>query len=169
MKVLAVSLIALCFSLMGFSVSYRLENRISKLEKIGVFLSDIKSRIQFTADCAADVFSSLNSTGNYTILPFVRDCATKLQNGESFDLSWQYAVSQKNNILGLKKEDVAILLSFGAAFGVTDTAGQISNCEVHEKLIEAKLGLAKKDFSLYSKPAKGIGVLAGLAVVILSL
>lgn len=169
MKFVAVIMMAFCFSMMGCFVSSQLELRISRLEKICVFLSDVKSRIQFTADCAADIFCSLNNTANYDLLPFVGDCTKGLQNGESFDFCWKSSLMKKKNISGLKKEDIAILFSFGASFGTTDVAGQLSNCEIHKKLVEAKLNCAKKDFELYSKPAKGIGVLTGIAIVILSL
>lgn len=168
MRYAAAFLIAVCFSMSGRLVSGKLKMRITKLEKIYVLFSDIKSRVEFTADCAADIFSSLSASYSYDVLPFVSDCACRLLQGESFDSAWESAVSEKENVSNLKKEDVAILFSFGGGFGTTDTTGQLSNCEIHKKLIEEKLAEAYKDFNLHSRPAKGIGLLAGIAVLILS-
>lgn len=169
MKYIASGLIAISLSLAGYSASRCLEVRIAKLEKISVLLSDIKSRIEFTADCVTDIFCALNKSENYITLPFIKECADRLASGDSFDFVWRKALAQKENISGLKKEDIDVLLSFGASFGTTDVTGQLSNCEIHTKLIETKILSARKDYSLYSKPAKGIGVLAGVAVIILSL
>ena len=168
MRYAAAFLIAGCFFMAGRQVSGKLEIRIEKLEKIYVLLSDIKSRIEFTADCAADIFSSLSESHSYDALAFVKDCALRLSQGESFDSAWKTAVSKKENVSGLKKEDISLLFSFGGGFGTTDTTGQLSNCEIHKKLIEEKIAAAHKDFNMYSRPAKGIGLLAGVAVLILS-
>lgn len=168
-KYFAVSLIAISVSAVGFFASKRMEKRLCKLEKVCVFLSDINSRIRFTADCAADIFSSLTCTGNYSVLPFVSECSDGLSSGEDFDICWERALSKKENISGLKKEDVDVLVSFGSAFGTTDTQGQISNCEMHKKLIEMRIESAQTEIDLYSKPAKGIGVLMGIIVIILSI
>lgn len=168
MRYAAALLTAFCFFMAGRFASGRLEMRITKLEKIYVLFSDIKSRIEFTADCAADIFSSLNESRSYDVLAFVGDCASGLCCGESFDTAWKAALSKKENLSGLKKEDVSLLLSFGEGFGTTDTTGQLANCEIHKKLIEEKIKAAYKDFDMYSRPAKGIGVLAGVAVLILS-
>lgn len=168
MKYCAALLIALSFSMAGYYVSIRFEKRIAMLEKIYLLFADISSRIEFTADCVADIFSSLVAAGGYRDLPFVNTCAQELMTGEGFDSVWQSSLSEKENVAGLKKEDISILLSFGAIFGTTDVAGQVSNCKIHKKLIEAKIEEARRESRMYSKPVKGIGVLAGIAVLILS-
>ncbi len=169
MRYLAAFMIALCLCSAGRFVSAQLEMRIAKLEKVYILFSDIKSRIEFTADCVTDIFCAVDCAESYKILPFVEKCAKRLSDGESFDTVWKSSLSEKENVTGLKKEDVIILLSFGETLGTTDTAGQISNCEIHKKLIETKLESARDDYRMYSKPAKGIGVLAGVAVLILSI
>ncbi len=164
MKYVALMAVAFCVSFLGQYISKQLEMRIIKLEKIYVLLSDISSRIEFTADSVTDIFSSLSVGENYGVLPFVKDCETRLLHGEDFDSAW---LSSLKNLQGLRKEDIEVLISFGASFGTTDIAGQKSNCEIHKKLIESKLQSAQADFKMYSKPAKGIGMLVGIAIFIL--
>lgn len=167
MRYIASFFLALCFSMAGQFAAKQLELRILKLEKLYVLFSDISSRIEFTADSASDIFSSLTQTDNYELLPFVGDCKQRLITGEDFNSAWQSSLGKRENVAGLKKEDVSVLLSFGASFGTTDVTGQLSNCEIHKKLIEAKIKSAEREFNMYSKPARGIGILAGAAVLIL--
>ncbi|MBQ8229048.1 MAG: stage III sporulation protein AB [Clostridia bacterium] len=169
MKQIAAALMATSFALGGRFFVKKLSSRLLKLEKILVLFSDIGSRIRYTADSLTDIFISLDSSGNYHTLGFVNECKNLLVSGESFLSAWETATKNRNNIWSLKREDVAILQSFGSALGTTDVTGQISNCEIHKKLVEEKLNSAKKDYSLYSKPVGGIGVLAGIATLILSI
>ncbi len=167
MKYVSLFSIFLCFSLTGIFFSKQIEMRIQKLEKIYLLLSEISSRIEYTSECIGNILSSLSREKGYDILPFVKECSFALAKGESFDLSWQKALNDYHNTRALKKEDIAILLSFGSGFGKSDVSGQISNCEIHKKMTESKLKSAKEDFLKYSKPLRYIGVLAGVATVIL--
>lgn len=166
MKYAALSLIFVCMCFLGQTVSKQLEKRVSMLEKIYVLFSDICSRIEFTADTSGDIFSSLARSDSYDILPFVKECEALMKEGKSFDEGWIAAIKNIRNTSSLKKEDINILISFSQLFGATDVSGQISNCRLHMELIKEKISLAKKDFEMYSRPAKGIGLLSGTAVFI---
>ncbi len=162
-------LLAVSFFMAGRFAVKRLETRVICLEKIYVLFSEIGSRIQYTADTAADIFSSLDGSGNYSVLPFVSECKCRLLEGETFDSAWNRSVNGCENSLPLKKTDMGILESFGSGFGTTDISGQVSNCEIHKKLVNEKIASARRECDLYSKPVGGIGILAGIAVMILSI
>ncbi len=164
---MSLFIIFVCFSFFGGYLSKQIERRIKKLEKILLLFSHISSRIEFAAQNIGDIFCALEQEKSYDILPFVKGCSALLNVGESFDLAWEKSLNNLENISCLKKEDVGILLSFGCGLGKSDVSGQVSNCQVHKALIEDKLESARKDFAMYSKPLKGIGVLAGTAVIIL--
>lgn len=166
MKNIILCVIGFCLSLSGYFISKQLEQRIKKLEKIYVLFSDISSRIEFTADSVTDIFNSLSFSENYSALPFVDRCKNQLQQGDDFVTAWTCSLDD-GNTSGLKKDDIDVLISFGSSFGTTDVSGQISNCEIHKKLIESKIQSAQEDYKVYSKPAKGIGVLAGIALFII--
>lgn len=141
--------------------------RVKKIEKILLLLSQIKTEIEFTAASVEEIFNSLSSSGSYSSLPFVDICRKKMHSGEDFETAWSGALSRNENTYSLKKEDVSLLCSFGAALGTTDSAGQIRNCEMHEKLFRERLDSAEAEREKLAKPAKITGALAGAAAVII--
>ncbi len=167
MKQFAAVLLAISFFLGGRFLVKRLEARVNKLEKIYILLSDISSRIHYTADSLKDIFISVNLSQNYQNLPFVSACQKRLETGESFIVVWQSEISKRENVRDLKKEDISVLFSFGSSLGTTDVNGQISNCEVHKRLIDEKISVARSDYQKYSKSVSGIGTLAAIATIIL--
>ena len=167
MKHIALFIIAVCTALIGGSLASAFEKRVSSLEKICVLLHSIKTRVEFDAQSARDIFSFLCTDGEFSTLPFVRECKSLLESGCGFCDAWEKSLKNSENTRFLKKSDVAVLLSFGSMFGKTDVPGQIANCELHISLIEQKLHSAREEAAKYSKPVRGIGFLAGAAVYIL--
>lgn len=165
LKTAAVLLTAFSAACAGYLYSRRLELRVKKIEKILLFLSVVKTEIRFTSDSAAAVLSSAaEECGG---LPFINDCVEKLMHGADFITAWNSAVDKKENIFPLKKEDTALLYSFGSGFGLTDVQGQIRNCEMHEELFREKLKSALNEKSTMSRPARGAGFLTAAAIMII--
>lgn len=169
MKTVAVLALSFAVACGGCLYSKRLEMRVQKIEKILIFLSQIKTAIEFTADNVEGIFSWLTTSCDFSSLPFVAICTAKMGGGASFFASWSEALSKRENVVPLKKEDVALLLSFGSALGATDSAGQIQNCEMHEKLFKERLSAAVSEKNTLSKPARVVGILTGAIVLILFL
>lgn len=151
----------------GYLYSLRLETRVRKIEKILLFLSQIKTNLEFTAENAESIFSILSKRQELTSLPFVGDCFMNMKNGDSFSSAWNNSINCTENVRCLKKDDVALLRSFGASFGITDLSGQMRNCEMHEKLFHERLTLAEEERKAFSKPVKITGLLCGIAVMII--
>ena len=167
MKNIALFIIAVCTALIGSAAASAFEKRVSALEKICILLNSIKTRVEFDAQSAGDIFFNLCADGEFSSLPFVRECDSLLKSGVGFCEAWEKSLKNYENTRFLKKGDVAVLLSFGSLFGATDIPGQIANCELHISLIEQKLNSAREEAAKYSKPVRGIGFLAGAAVYIL--
>ena len=167
LRTAAVMSIALSASFAGCLYSKRLEMRVRKLEKILLLLSQIKTAIEFTADSVEGILATLNDTCDFSLLPFAEDCRLKMAKGADFFSAWSEALAARENVFQLKKEDVSLLLSFGAALGATDSAGQMRNCEMHERLFKERLEAAIADKKTLSKPVRVVGFLAGAAVMII--
>lgn len=167
MKNAALFLIAFCIACVGYLYSKRLELRVKKIEKILIFLSQVKTEIEFTAESVDGILKSVSENLDVSLLPFIADSIKIMGDGEDFFTAWSRALEKKENIYSLKKEDIAALVSFGASFGRTDASGQIRNCEVHERLFKEKLDDAVSGRNTLSRPARGIGLLTGAAVLIL--
>lgn len=166
-KTEAAVIIAFALSCGGYLYSKRLELRVQKIEKIILLLSQIKTAIEFTADNVEGIFASLTTACDLSTLPFVDDCRKKMSCGADFFSSWSESLEKKENIFPLKKEDIALLLSFGSSLGATDSAGQIQNCEMHEGLFKERLSAAINEKNTLSKPVRVVGLLTGAMVLIL--
>lgn len=167
MRHTALFIIAASVTLCGQMVARRLEKRVKLLQKICVLFSCVCTKIEFTAQSAADIFSFLSSSGDFDSLPFVKKCSDRLLLGESFEIAWRESVLCRENTAGLRHNDLEVLLSFGSSFGVTDVSGQAANCKLHMKLAQSKLENAEKQLEMYSKPARSLGILVGAAVYII--
>lgn len=167
MKHIALFIVSVSIALGGQMLSRRLEKRVRLLQKICVLFSCVCTKIEFTAQSAADIFSYLSDCGDFDDLLFIKKCAEALARGESFEDAWNRSLLNRENAKELKKGDLEVLLSFGSLFGTTDVAGQSANCKLHIKLAEDKLENAKKELELYSKPVRSLGILFAAAVYII--
>lgn len=165
----AIYLISFSVAGAGYLYSLTFDLRVRKLEKIILFMSQIKTEIQFTADSVRNILGTILTGMDWSLLPFIRDCAEGMEKGEDVLSSWNSAISKRSNVRALKTEDIALLHSFGTSFGVTDSAGQIKNCEMHELLFREKLEAAISDKNKMSTPIKTCGILTGTALLIIFL
>ncbi len=169
LRAAALFLIALSVACAGWTYSAALELRVRKIEKILLFISEMKTEMDFTSDSIENILDSISVHGDFKILPFVDECRRRMRNGEDFFNAWKASVLKRENVYALKKEDTSLLASFGTSVGRTDSAGQIRNCELHEKLLKDKLIAAQEEKRTFSRPARGIGLMAGAAVMIIFL
>jgi stage III sporulation protein AB len=166
MKQLSLLLIAVSFACAGMRISSSFSQRVKMLRSVCLFLSGIKTSVEFSLESGADIIERLAPVYSAD-LPFVALCREKLDEGSSFFDAWSCALSRKESTKALKKDDISLLMSFGKSFGTTDIDGQKSNCDIHIQLIKANLIKAENDVKLYRRPAAAIGVLCGAAVYIL--
>ena len=165
----AAFLVALSASGAGYLYSMRLALRVKKLEKILLFISQIKTEIEFTADSVSGIFASVSSGNDLSLLPFVALCLEKMSGGEDFSTAWNGALDEKESVRALKNEDVALLRSFGSSLGATDCGGQMRNCEMHSRLFRERLNCAVEDKKRLYKPTRAGGLLTGAALLIILL
>lgn len=167
MKQAALFFIGFSVACAGYLYSLKLENRVKKIEKILLFISRIKTDIEYTAENAEAIFESLSQSSELSELSFIEVCCKSLKNGENFAAAWSTSLNKKENVRYLKKDDVSLLRSFGTSFGATDLSGQMRNCEMHEKLFKERLCAASEEKKAFAKPAKITGLLCGIAVMII--
>lgn len=94
---------------------------------------------------------------------------TETESNDNFHSWWVNCVSSLAKTTSLTKEDLNILLRFGANLGVTDTESQIANCELYLKMLEERLNTAKslenKNARLYRILGFSLGCTVGLIVL----
>ena len=83
----------------------------------------------------------------------------------SAEEAWNKSIEKSNTYLN--KEDIENIKSFGKMLGKTDKEGQVSHLELTKTFIEIQIEKARKEEEKNSKLYKTLGVLCGLALVII--
>ena len=166
MKHISLMLIAFVCAGFGLKTASNYSGRVRMLRSACLFLSGIRTEIEFSLENAAGIFEHL--APHYSdSLPFCTENKENIKAGKSFYESWHISLMNKENTKSLKSDDIALLDSFGRNFGTSDLDGQMANCDMHIQLIKSNLQKAENEMKLYSKPAAAVGFLCGAAVYIL--
>ncbi|MBQ4105372.1 MAG: stage III sporulation protein AB [Clostridia bacterium] len=159
-----VIIVILCSTLLGNWFSTRLEARRQSLSTIIVAITKMKSLISFGGfEISRVVNESFESAQGFEC--FCRE----LTDDVGFTDFFNSCVDEINIVCALSKEDKALLKRFGEGLGVSDTEGQISNCELYRELLSEKLAEAKDAVDKKSKLYRVLGFSMGCAVALMVL
>lgn len=96
---------------------------------------------------------------------YLTDCRDRMRRGEDFPSSWRGAVENCANVFG--KEETRLLSALGDVLGATDLDSQLTALSYTKEQLEHRLGLARQDKQKHGKLYSTLGVLIGLAIVII--
>lgn len=167
MKYAAIALAVLSTTLTGLNYTHSMSLRVERLGDIKILLNSFKIQLEFTAKPVYEILRllSVQDLGSANI--FVTACVKNIESGETVPTAWEKACRTYSEIGGFKKEDTGILRAFGSKLGVCDLKGQLSLCQIYEKMLEESLIKAQKykekNGSLYSS----LGFMLGLAIGII--
>ncbi len=116
----------------------------------------------------SEIINSYSDTKG-EISGFLIQVKENLKSEEGFVKAWQDAAESSANAYGLRKPEKELISKFGKELGTTDVRGQISLCELNQKLIGAALEVAKEEKEKKSKLYLMLGVSAGISIAIILL
>jgi len=100
--------------------------------------------------------------------PFFFEAAVEnLKEGMCADEAWTKAVKENISATSLNSEDEVIIISFGKMLGSSDLEGQIKNIRLTVNQLRIQEQKAEELRSKNEKMYKNLGVLFGLAIIIL--
>lgn len=79
--------------------------------------------------------------------------------------AWKYGI--QNSKTNLKEEDLKVLENLEKLLGKTNIDGQLSEIELIEQFIIEQTKLAEEEQKKNEKMYKSLGIIAGLAIVIM--
>ena len=157
-----ISLVAILF----LAMSKKYINRVKELIQIKLALNIIKSKIKFTQVPLKDIFEQIvKNTEELNIKEFWENTIKELNKNLSIEEAWENAI--KKTEANLNKEDLNILLDMGKLLGKTDVDGQVSNLEIASTFIDTQIEKAEIEKQKNSKLYKTLGVVTGLAIIII--
>lgn len=156
----ALILIAALCAGVGFSMAQKLKSRLLLLEAFAHSLSRLQSEIAYAATPLIQAVQGLGA-----IEPFWSAFADALLKGESTPQSWLRA--EKAIPIALLGEKVPLeLRKFAQRLGKSTRAEEMQNFARVQELLKIEIESARSELQKKGKMYKGIGVLSGLALVI---
>jgi stage III sporulation protein AB len=170
-KIIGSIIVILSCSFLGFVLSGDCSKRPRQLRELQSLLQMFENQISYLSDIITEAFERIGRVGRNDMgIFFTRTVEIlKERDAQSASEAWEKAVRQCIRTTALNKEDEEIMLSFGKLLGNTDIEGQIKNIRLavgqlalQEKKAEES---RKKNENMY----RSLGMLGGLAVVIVLL
>jgi stage III sporulation protein AB len=169
LKLLGSILVMAASTYLGFTLSRECAARPIQLRTLQSLLQMLENEISYLSSVLTEAFEKIGKSTNSEIGLFFSEAAAMLTNGTGLTAAqaWEQAVENKLGRTALNREDGEMLKAFGKLLGSSDREGQIKNIRLtadHMKLQEQK---AEESRRRNEKMYRSLGVLGGLAIVII--
>ncbi|AIS52369.1 stage III sporulation protein AB [Thermoanaerobacter kivui] len=133
-------------------------------------LNLFKIEVTYSKSPLNEILTAISQSADKTIKFIFSKTAEMLSQNEGYTAgeAWEIALNEWNSDY-LKKEDKEILKSFGYGLGNSDVYNQEKNFDLAIELLKRQLSNAEEESKKNEKLYKNIGVLTGLAIIILFL
>lgn len=169
LRILSMLIVLFCAAFAGYMKSKTFAIRPQQLRELQMLLELMLNDLTYMSTLLSDLLISTGSRTNSQVgMFFIKAGETlKFNNGIRASKAWEKAVVENIGYTCLDEEDKIILINFGLNIGNSDIEGQARNIKAvlqQLKMQEHKAEeIRRKNEPLYKK----IGVLAGLAAVII--
>ena len=171
LKLIGGILVLSASALIGALLSEDIRRRPEELRELQGLLLIFENEMSYLSRPLPDVFQNICSAGRTPVTGFFRKTLGYLRScqGISASEAWEGAIDAVFPQTGLNGEDKAILMTFGKMLGSADTEGHLKNI----RLTAARLGIQEKKAveirDKNEKIYKTLGILGGIAIVIILL
>ena len=151
----------------GFVFSRRLTERLELIREIQGLLMELDNEIRYMGRPVGQALLSLSRGRNTGLAQFLqRVCKMHRDDGITIEAAWQKNLDSFRGQWPLRPEEWELLLSIGEMLGKTDRAGQSSFIKMMLEKFSLQEKKADEDRALKEKLYKNLGVLCGLALVL---
>ncbi|GAB6117635.1 hypothetical protein JCM16816_12320 [Thermoanaerobacter brockii subsp. lactiethylicus] len=170
MKLLGIVLVIFSTSSLGYLFALKYKMRRWILKSMISSLNLFKIEITYSKAPLGEILMAISRSSDKSIKFVFSKTGMILSQNEGYTAgeAWEIALNEWDNGY-LKKEDVEILRSFGFGLGNSDVYNQEKNFDLAIELLKRQLSNAEEESKKNEKLYKNIGVLAGLAIIILFL
>lgn len=171
LKIIGGSLIVLSTTLIGFYYGNRFSNRLGNLVYMEQCIKILETEIVYGAVPLPDALDNVYNKGNKKVSFIFKEVKKHLLNNKDGDIyqSFNNVTALLESKLNFKQEDIEILLSLGRVLGSSDRQDQEKNFKLILNQIAIIQNEAKLERDKNEKMYKNLGVLTGLAIVIILL
>lgn len=151
---------------LGWKTSMRLKRRLDSLEDMRGFLERLHASISYAAPPMEEIVREMAEDGTFFI---ASECLLRLRHGAPFPEAFAQTLRRNETALSLTREDTALLIRSVERLGRTDAQGQVALLKLGMSELEPRIASAAENVQRKGKLYRSLGVLGGLAGVVLFL
>lgn len=154
---------------LGFALSAQCGRRPHELRTLQGLLQILENEMGYMSNLLCSAFERIAASSHDSVTVFFTQTVDILRRGDGTSASkaWEEAVKGNIGETSLNREDGEILLSFGNMLGSSDLEGQIKNIRLTLAQLKVQEEKAEESRKQNGKLYRNIGVLGGIAIVIL--
>ncbi len=163
-KWIIMSLIFSSTSILGLAMANKYRYRVRDLKEIRSILNIIETKMKYTYEPLPQIFTDISKNfqgETVNIFKTANEKMSELSAGEA----WHYAL--ENTQTNMTEEDIKTLEVLEKMLGKTDVEGQISEINLSKNYIDVQIKKAEEEQRKNEKLYKNLGVIVGIAIVIL--
>lgn len=170
-KIAGSVIVILSCTFLGFVLSTDCRRRPRQLRELQSMLQMFENQINYLSDVIAEAFERISRIGcSDTCIFFSRTVEIlKEKKTVSASQAWEEAVRQNIKKTSLNREDEEVLIAFGKILGSSDLEGQIKNIRLTLGQLKLQEGKAEESRNRNENMYRSLGILGGIAVVIVLL
>ncbi len=169
LKIVGSILVIGASSLIGYAYSRDSSRRPQELRTLQGLLQIFETEICYLSNVLSEAFEKISGSSGSEVTGFFRDTVLNLKSSDSATAcqAWEQAVDRNAKKTALKAEDIGILMAFGKMLGNSDLEGQIKNIRLTVEKLKLQEQKAEESRKKNESMFKSLGVLGGLALVIM--
>lgn len=150
-------------SLIGVRIANNYAVRANNLKQIKKALNLFEAKIMYTYEPIPDVFLEISKKIKGDVGKLFYEISTRMQF-EFAGEAWEKCINESK--LSLLDDDKEALKSLGKLLGNTDIEGQLSQLKLVNRFLDEQIQEATESKNKNEKMYKKLGIIVGLAVVI---
>lgn len=153
----------------GILISKKYSNREKELKQMKTALNIFLNKVKLTYEPIPNIFNEISKKvdlNHLNISNIFKNASEKMEYMSAGD-AWIESLNNSNT--NMKKEDIEILKGLSNLMGKVDVEGQASQIQLIDNFLDEQIEDAKKEKEKNSKMYKTLGIIVGLAVVIVAI
>lgn len=167
LKIVGSFIVFISCSLLGYTHAKTYAKRPEELKVLQTLLQIFENEISFLSNVLKDAFEKVASCTDSSVAVFFEVAVENLSDGLCASEAWTKAVKENIYKTNLNSEDENIIISFGKMLGSSDLEGQIKNIRLTVNQLKIQEQKAEELRSKNERMYKNLGILGGLAIIIL--
>lgn len=169
LKIIGCMLVVVSTSYLGFLFSKKYADRPLQLKMLQGMLHMFETEVYYLSSPIGEAFVKITRLNSGPAANIFRSAAEYIESDEGLSAfeAWERAVRDNVGRTAFTEEDGDILISFGKSLGNSDMEGQLKNIRFFIAQLKLQEEKAEENRRKNEKLYKHLGVLAGLAIVII--